>query len=93
MSGSRCYRNNKSLNRPLIAMQNMIRGERSALVTLALLLIGLSALVNEAGAENLFPTSLDDSNLEEEARYGVISVMISFIFLFLNFTSQLLITI
>lgn len=74
-------------------MQNMIRGERSALVTLALLLIGLSALVNEAGAENLFPTSLDDSNLEEEARYGVISVMISFIFLFLNFTSQLLITI
>ncbi|KAK4007935.1 hypothetical protein OUZ56_013095 [Daphnia magna] len=52
----------------------MIRGERSALVTLALLLIGLSALVNEVGAENLFPTSLDDSNLEEEARYGVISL-------------------
>ncbi|KZS15366.1 Uncharacterized protein APZ42_019035 [Daphnia magna] len=74
MSGSHCYRNNKSLNRPLIAMQNMIRGERSALVTLALLLIGLSALVNEAGAENRFPTSLDDSNLEEEARYGVISL-------------------
>ncbi|XP_059351272.1 uncharacterized protein LOC130696231 [Daphnia carinata] len=52
----------------------MIRGERSALVTVALLLIGLSALLNEARAENLFPTSLDDGNLEEEARYGVISL-------------------
>ncbi|KAI9553905.1 hypothetical protein GHT06_019175 [Daphnia sinensis] len=52
----------------------MIRGERSALVTVALLLIGLSAIVNETGAENLFSTSLDDGNLEEEARYGVISL-------------------
>lgn len=65
----------------------MSRGERSALVTAALLLFGLFALVNETKAENLFPNSADDGNLEEEARYGVISVRISSIFL--RLTSKL----
>ncbi|XP_046452454.1 uncharacterized protein LOC124200304 isoform X1 [Daphnia pulex] len=52
----------------------MARGERIAMVTVALMLFGLSALVNGANAENLFPTYPDDGNMEEEARYGVISL-------------------
>jgi hypothetical protein len=59
-------------------MQNMARSERIAMVTVALLLFGLSALVNgAAAAENLLSTYPDDGNMEEEARYGVISVTIS----------------
>lgn len=59
----------------MVAIQSMARGERIAMVTVALLLFGLSALVNGASAENLFPTYPDDGNMEEEARYGVISVI------------------
>lgn len=73
----------------------MARGERIAMVTVALLLFGLSALVNGAdAAENLFPvfpTYPVDGNMEDEARYGVISVNDFFVFIFWNsISSQLL---
>lgn len=55
----------------------MARGER-IVATAALLLLGLSVLVNAADAESLFPTYFDDGPMEEEARYGVVSVMIPF---------------
>ena len=59
----------------MVAIQSMARGERIAMVTVALLLFGLSALVNGVdAAENLFPTYPIDGNMEDEARYGVISV-------------------
>lgn len=50
----------------------MARGEKSVAAATFLLLLGLSALVNEAKAENLFPTYEDD--LQDQARVGVISV-------------------
>ncbi|EFX75532.1 hypothetical protein DAPPUDRAFT_306722 [Daphnia pulex] len=59
---------------PSALIQSMARGEIIAMVTMALMLFGLSALVNGANAENLFPTYPDDGNIEEEARYGVISL-------------------
>lgn len=69
----------------------MARGERIAMVTVALLLFGLSALVNGAdAAENLFPvfpTYPVDGNMEDEARYGVISVNY-FLFLFFEILFQ-----
>lgn len=64
----------------------MARGKR-IVAAAALLLLSLSALVNVADAESLFPTYFDDGPMEEEARYGVVSVIIPF--LFLNFCKLL----
>lgn len=52
-------------------LNRMARGEK-IVASAALLLLGLSALVNGIDAENLFPTYED--NAEEQARVGVISV-------------------